>query len=125
MTTMQLEPAPPRRVPARTAVRPAVRPDVVDGDPYASARAELAQYRAEMCELGSMEPRDVFMHLSSWHARAAVIRASTYESESRRASAFRSHEVDPFLDACDFQFRLWSRIQATTETEVRLTRGGV
>lgn len=120
MTSKQLEPVPQRPV----VVRPSQQP-TGDGEPYAGARAELALYRAEMCALGDMEPRDVFMHLSSWHARAAVIRATTYESESRRASAFRSHEVDPFLDACDFQFRLWSRIQATTETEVRLARGGV
>lgn len=95
-------------------------------DPLESLRAELDGYRDEMCTLGQYaDPREVFMRLSAWHARANVMRAVTYQSESRRAAAFRAHDVDPFVDACEFQFKAWSRIQATTEAEIRLSRGGV
>lgn len=88
-------------------------------------RAELSGYRAEMCKLKGNTTRDVMVFLSSWHARATVMRAQAVRSESRRANAFRTQEVDPFIEACDFQFRLWSRVQAFDSDEMRMARGQI
>lgn len=88
-------------------------------------RTELTGYRTEMCKLKGHTTREVMVLLSGWHARATVMRAQASRSESRRANAFRTQEVDPFIEACDFQFRIWSRVQAFDSDEMRMARGQI
>lgn len=87
-------------------------------------RKEIDGYRKEMCELGARDPSDVFQRIAGWAARVSDIRATVYRDESRRSTAFRTRDIDPFLDQCDFQFKVWSRIQAVREMEYKLTGGG-
>lgn len=95
-------------------------PALLDLDGY---RDEISQYRREMCELASLDPSEVFISISSWAARASEIRANVYRDESRKATAFRTREVDPFLEQCDFQFKIWSRLQAVKSFEWDLAKG--
>lgn len=88
-------------------------------------RAELSQYREAMCKLKGQGTRDVLLQLSAWHARAVTMRAQVVRSESRRSNGFRTQEIDPFIEACDFQFRIWSRIQSFDDSEMRMARGQV
>lgn len=112
------------RTPARIDAPPAT-PAKIGRDAFDALRDELAKYREEMCRLFGMEPREAFMKLSAWHARVSVMRATTYQSETRAATAFRTHEIDPFLSSCEFQFKVTSRNQAVVEGDMRLTRGGM
>lgn len=102
----------------------------VDGLPRKSNsmedwRLELASYLAEMQKFDGMDTTEVFLRLSAFSARAAEIRFSITGGESRRMHAFRTQGVDPFVEECDRQFKLHSRIQAIREMEFRISGGGV
>lgn len=86
-------------------------------------RAELSAYLSEMQKFEGMDPTEVFFRLSAFSARAAEIRFSITASESRRMTAFRTQAVDPFIEECDRQFRIHSRIQAIREMEFRISGG--
>lgn len=86
-------------------------------------RIELAAYFSEMQDFQGMPPEDVFMRLSAFSARASEIRFHITQTENRRHQAFRTQCVDPFLDECDRQFKIHSRIQSTREMEFRISGG--
>lgn len=86
-------------------------------------RAELSAYLAEMQKFEGMDPVEVFMRLSAFSARAAEIRFAITQSENRRHQAFRTQGVDPFIEQCEFQFRVYSRIQAVRDMEFRISGG--
>ena len=65
------------------------------------------------------------MKIASYAAYASEMRGRVVRSESRRMQAFRTRELDPFLDQCEFQFKVWSRYQSVRQMEYDLTRGGV
>lgn len=81
---------------------------------------ELDEYFTEMKELHGYEPDQVFMRLAGWSARASEIRSQLVRAEGRRAQAFRTREIEPFLDEIDRQFRLHSRVQSVREWDLKL-----
>lgn len=88
-------------------------------------RTELDDYYGEMQGFGNMDPVEVFLRLSAYSARASEIRSQIVRSENRRHLSFRTQEIDPFIDECDRQFKLHSRIQATREMEFKMSGGAV
>lgn len=86
-------------------------------------RSELDSYYSEMRKFESMDPVEVFLRLSAFSARASEIRSVIVRSENRRHTSFRTQEIDPFIDECDRQFKLHSRIQSTREMEFRISGG--
>lgn len=88
-------------------------------------RLELSAYLADMQKFEGMEPTEVFFRLAAFSARAAEIRFQIASGESRRLTAFRTQCVDPFIEMCEFQFRVHSRIQAIREMEFRISGGGM
>ena len=85
-----------------------------------SFQGELDQYYAEMQDLCVMDPVEVFMKLSAFSARVSEMRSQLVRVDSRRSSSFRTKEVEPFLDECDRQFKIHSRIQAFREMELKM-----
>lgn len=89
----------------------------------AAWRSELDNYYETMRKFEGMEITDVFMSLAAFSARASEIRSLLVRDQGRSANGFRTQEIDPFLTEVDRQFKLWSRIQAVTEMELRLAGG--
>lgn len=86
-------------------------------------RVELDDYYETMRKFQAIEINDIFMALSAFSARASEIRSLLVRDQSRAANGFRTQEIDPFLAEVDRQFKVWSRIQAINELEVRLSGG--
>lgn len=84
-------------------------------------RAELDQYFATMREFRMMEPDEIFVALSGFTSRASEIRSRLVRVESRSNQAFRTREIDPFLEECDRQFKLWSRVVSVQSIEAELS----
>lgn len=99
------------------------RPRANDDDVLPSMRAELDQSYAAMREFDAGDVVDIFMHLAAFSARASELRTRIVRVDNRRLNAFRSRELDPFLEEVDRQFKVWSRIQAVRQMEADLTRG--
>lgn len=93
------------------------------GDFIADVQVELDGYYVEMKQFLSMEPTEIYMKLAAWSARASEIRSRLVRQESRKAQAFRTREVDPFIDECDRQFKIYSRIQSCRQQEWDMQRG--
>lgn len=92
-------------------------------DPIDDWRAELDDFYATMHNFPDMEPDEIFMFLSGASARASEMRSRLVRVESRRNTYFRTSEIDPFLNACEFQFKLISRYQAVRDFDLRMTTG--
>ena len=88
-----------------------------------SWRKEIGQYYQIMKVLVDEDPREAFQHLSQFSARASEMRSNIAIQEGRREAAFRLKIIDPFLDECDRQFRVLSRIHAIRQMEWDMARG--
>jgi hypothetical protein len=84
---------------------------------------EIDAYYTVLTTLDEQGAENVMMFLSSLGARAAEIRSQVNRNDSRRAQAFRIKEVDPFISALEFQFKVWSRFVSIKEFDMRLSRG--
>lgn len=87
-------------------------------------RSELDSFWTTVRKFQYMDVTEVLLALSAFSARAAEIRSNVMRSESRKLNAFRTREIDPFLDHCDFQFRIHSRLQSIREMEFKMSGGG-
>jgi hypothetical protein len=64
------------------------------------------------------------MHLSSFSARMSEIRSQIIRSAGGKAEeSFRTKEVDPFLNECQFQFKIWSRLITYAQFDWETSRG--
>ncbi len=88
-------------------------------------QAEVDSWYAGMKEFAGMDPSDIFMRLAAYSARASEIRTQAQRTDNRRLTAFRTKELDPFLDEVDRQFKLFSRIQSVRDMEARLSGGAM
>lgn len=86
---------------------------------------EIDEYYLDMAQFGNEQPDDIFLKLSAWTARASHIRSQINRSESKVLQNFRIKQIDPFLEECDRQFKLWSRIAAVQSLDWNLQRGQV
>lgn len=96
---------------------------VVYGTKLDSWKDEIAGYFGVMQKLIDMDAIAAFQHLSQFSARASEIRSQLGTQESRREAAFRIRIIDPFIEECDRQFKIHSRIQAIREMDARLAGG--
>lgn len=87
-------------------------------------RAELDSYYMSMLEFNELEPDDIFRNLSAWTARVSFIRGQIVRSESKVWAAFRTKEIDFFLQECDRQFKLWSRVFSVSSLDWQLAGRG-
>ena len=86
-------------------------------------RMEIDEYFSGMHQFSVLEPDEIFMRLSSYSSRVSAIRSVVVRMENRQYTAFRTKELDPFLEECDRQFKFWSRIQSVRTLEWEITRG--
>jgi hypothetical protein len=88
-------------------------------------RNELDEYYAIMQTFGQMSPTDILMSLSSFTARMAHVRMHLVRPGRANTTTnnFRTKELDPFLDQCGDQFKIWSRLIAVQGQEWEQTRG--
>lgn len=105
-------------------------PTTDDAARITTLRAELDRYVAELRDFSGylkhgagLEPDEVLLRLSSFHARASEIRQHITRNETRRANGFRTKELDPFLEACEFQFKVWSRLLSVRQLDWDMARG--
>lgn len=85
--------------------------------------SEIASYFNTMKRLADMDPSDAFVHLAQFSARASEMRTQLGTHETKQEAAFRNRIIDPFLEECDRQFKIHSRIQAIREMDARLAGG--
>lgn len=107
---------------------PAVSPAVVAAPVPERAqierlRGELDGYYRAMQGFVSLEPDQVMLQLSAFSARASEIRTHLSRSDGRLSNAFRTREIEPFIDECDRQFKLHSRILSQRELDWRISAG--
>lgn len=86
-------------------------------------RQELDDFYSIMAEFSGYEVDEILAHLSSFSARMSAIRTQIVRSESRSLNSFRTKEIDPFLEECDRQYKIWSRQQAVRQFDWEVTRG--
>lgn len=84
---------------------------------------ELDAYYRSMKEFNDIEATEVLQALSSFSARASEIRSQLQRVDSKRSYALRTKHIDPFIEECDRQFKIHSRIQSIRETDYKLARG--
>jgi hypothetical protein len=99
---------------------PQVSTNIRKRDSIESWQQEILEYYSVIRDFHQMEPDQVFSSLSALSARASEMRTMLVRNETRRAAAFRTREIDPFLEECDRQFKLHSRIQAIREFDLRM-----
>lgn len=87
-------------------------------------QAEIDQFYAQMSEFNEVDLRGVMATLAAMSARASFMRSQIIRSEGRLAKAFRTGQIDPFLEEVDRQFRTWSRLQSVMQMEFDASRGG-
>jgi hypothetical protein len=71
-----------------------------------------------------MEPDQIMVTLAGISARVIEIRANLVRREDRISQKLRTMEVEPLVDECDRQFKLWSRIQSIRELDWKMSGGG-
>lgn len=92
-------------------------------DQFAELKEELDGYYARFKRFYAMSPTDVMLELSAIAARLIEIRGGLMRRDADRIyKAFRTGEIDPLLDQCEFQFKLHSRVVAVYATEAELAR---
>lgn len=94
------------------------------GSGLESWRKEISGYYQIMKDMIDMDPTSVFQQLSQFSARASEMRSLIPAlRESREQSSFRIRIIDPFIEECDRQFKIHSRLQAIREMDARLAGG--
>lgn len=91
-----------------------------NGNGLEAWRDEIRTYLHSMQSFDASTPDQIFMALAAYTARASEIRSHTFDVDTRANTAFRTKHLDPFIDECDRQFRLWSRIVTVQQTEIDL-----
>lgn len=85
--------------------------------------AELSEYYQDLKTLTQKDAVTVFQTLSALSARVSEMRSQCARQDGIRTNAFRTKQIEPFLEECDRQFRTHSRIQAIREMEFKLSKG--
>ena len=94
-----------------------------DADAITVYRQELDGYYTQMREFNGWLSYEVLQALSAMSARASELRGHLMRNDSRRATGFRTKELDPFLDAVEFQFKVHSRLIAVQQAEWEMSKG--
>lgn len=92
-------------------------------DPYRAIHEELGGYLAEMRSWNADCVFEALQSLASMNARAAEIRHRLHAANNPRSRSFRDGELRDFFETCEFQFKVYSRLQAVRQSEFDLARG--
>jgi hypothetical protein len=92
-------------------------------DYITALRDEVDIFWRQMTQLKAMSTTEVLEFLSAALARVGEIRVTVYRDESRKANAFRTRELDPFISQVDLQFKIWSRLITHRQLEWDMSRG--
>ena len=85
---------------------------------------ELSTFYKRIQTFDCLEPDQVMVNLAGISGRACEIRAQLVRKEDRISQKLRTMEVEPLIEECDRQFKVWSRIQAIRELEWKMSGGG-
>lgn len=118
------EPASERETITISAVTPG-KADNSEAGKITRYRAELDQYFAALREFKDYDISEILRSLAAFSARASEIRSNIFRVDTRRLQAFRTRELDPFIEELDRQFKVWSRFQAVREMEFKMSGGGM
>lgn len=91
----------------------------------ADLRSELAGYYSQMRKFRGRDVATVLAEIAAMSARASEIRHHIIQAESRPEAAFRTKQLDPFLDEVDRQFKVWSRHFAVRQQEWEMSKAGI
>jgi len=89
----------------------------------AAWRREIDNFYVAMKQFPSNDGETILMSLSAFSARANEIRLALVRTETRQYTAFRTKEIDPFIEEVDRQFKVWSRFQSVRQMEWEVSRG--
>lgn len=78
---------------------------------------ELTNYLLQMTKFRDLSASEILQNISAWSARAYYIRSKLVRSSHPKAKTLKTQEVDPFIQACDTQFKVWSRHQSIIREE--------
>lgn len=109
-----------RGAPPANVVKSIYRPPV---DTIEGWRSEIADYYGTMKDFIYSDSITIFQNLSQFSARASEMRSRISSTAGREETNFRTRVIDPFIEECDRQFKLFSRIQAIQEMEARMAGG--
>lgn len=91
----------------------------------AAVEAEIDGYLGTLRTLAEEPIEEVFLALSSMAARLTEIRVQLVRCDTRRYNALRTRQIDPLLEAIEFQFRVFSRAAAVRKDEMEMSRGQI
>lgn len=87
-------------------------------------REELLGYLKEMYKFKELaDPHEILIKLSGFSVRARYMHQVTGASNSREAKDFRYEEIIPFLQECEYQRQIWSRIGTLIKDEWEMSKG--
>lgn len=87
-------------------------------------RKELDVFFDIMNGFVALDSSEIFEKLAGFTARASYIRSQIMRMpESKMMTNFRTKELDPFIDECDRQFKIWSRAFSVQSHEWEITKG--
>jgi hypothetical protein len=86
-------------------------------------REELDSFYGTMQTFPSLRIDEILVTLSSFSARMNYIRTQIVRSENRMMGSFRTKEIDPFIEECDRQFKIFSRLMSLQSMEYDMLRG--
>lgn len=87
-------------------------------------REELDQFYDLMNSFGSMDSSEILQNLAAFTARASFVRTQIMRlPENRLMTNFRTKELDPFIEECQFQFKVWSRYISVMHAEMEMAGG--
>jgi len=92
-------------------------------DSIAAWRKELDEFFRIMKSFSRETADTIFMSLAAFSARASEIRGLLIRSDNRQYTAFRTKEIDPFIEEVDRQFKLWSRQLSFMQMEWEASKG--
>jgi hypothetical protein len=89
-----------------------------------SIREELDEFYDVMNSFPTFESSEIFQTIAAFTARASYIRSQIMRMpENRMMTNFRTKELDPFIEECDRQFKVWSRAWSVISQEWDMTKG--
>ena len=84
---------------------------------------ELLGYLEEMQQFADDDPAEVLMKLSAFSSRASYMRIAVARAESRPLIAFRTKQIEPFIEEAKYQFNVWSRLISVQRNEWEMSKG--
>jgi len=86
-------------------------------------RVEINEYYETMRAFENMDPIDILGRISAFTSRASQVRFNLIKTENKTIQNFRTKELDPFINECDRQFKIWSRLLSAYQLEWETSRG--